>query len=241
MGFWSSLWSGISKACQPIANAVSNVLQNSPLMQKLMPMLMAVIPPPFDAIAFVALEVLSAAMGKPENPDELGWQMNEADKKPEDFGSFDEYREYLDKEYPFDRDAFAAQTDEQKLACRYVGMSGVAAELENANGFKLNPMALGTLAGACSAMGWDQKMVSDFSRGMMTSLRGDAGRLFNMLGDFAKGELNSVDAAKVSDGIKNGLKASGSSDSVAGFEKAMDRSVSATAETVANVSANANL
>jgi len=241
MGFWSSLWSGISKACAPIANAVSNVLQNSPLMQKLMPMLMAVIPPPFDAIAFVALEVLSAAMGKPENPDELGWQMNEADKKPEDFGSFDEYREYLDKEYPFDRDAFNAQTDEQKLACRYVGMAGVSTELENSNGFKLNPMALGTLAGACSAMGWDKQAITDFSRGMMSALGSDAVRLFNQLGDFAKGELNSADAAKVSEGISGGLKASGVSDSVSGFSTAMDHAVSTAAETVSSFAANEHL
>ena len=93
MGFWSSLWSGMSKAFSPIVNAVSSVLQNSPMLQKLLPIIGIAIPPPLDAIAVIAVEVISACMGKPENPEELGWQMNEADKKPEDFDSFEEYKD----------------------------------------------------------------------------------------------------------------------------------------------------
>ena len=97
MGFWSSLCSAVSKAFSPVVNAVSSVLQNSPLLQKLLPVLGIVIPPPLDIIAVVAIEVISACMGKPEKPDELGWQMNKADMKPEDFGSFEEYKAYLDE------------------------------------------------------------------------------------------------------------------------------------------------
>ena len=130
MGFLSSLWSGVSKAFSPIVNAVSSVLQNSPTLQKLLPIIGIAIPPPLDAIAVIAVEVISACMGKPENPEELGWQMNEADKKPEDFDSFDEYKDYLDENYPFDKDAFDAQTDEQKSACRYLGIAGTMQELE---------------------------------------------------------------------------------------------------------------
>lgn len=72
MGFWSSLWSGVSKAFSPIVNAVSSVLQNSPMLQKLLPIIGIAIPPPLDAIAVIAVEVISACMGKPENPEELG-------------------------------------------------------------------------------------------------------------------------------------------------------------------------
>ena len=153
MGFWSSLWSGVSKAFSPIVNAVSSVLQNSPMLQKLLPIIGIAIPPPLDAIAVIAVEVISACMGKPENPEELGWQMNEADKKPEDFDSFEEYKDYLDENYPFDKDAFDAQTDEQKAACRYVGMAGTMEELKGSKGFEINATSLGALAGAASYPG----------------------------------------------------------------------------------------
>ena len=58
MGFWSSLWSGVSKAFSPIVNAVSSVLQNSPMLQKLLPIIGIAIPPPLDAIAVIAVEVI---------------------------------------------------------------------------------------------------------------------------------------------------------------------------------------
>lgn len=208
MGFWSSLCSAVSKAFAPIANAVAPVLQNSPLLQKLMPYLAVVIPPPFDAIAVVALEVISATMGKPENPEELGWQMNEADKRPEDFASFEEYREYLDKEYPFDADAFNAQTDEQKAACRYVGMAGVMSELSTMKDFdpKLTPTALGVLAGAGTTLGWSPETMKAFTQGMLTAF-GGSGALFNQIGNFGNGELSAADGERISDGIKVGAKA----------------------------------
>lgn len=214
MGFWSSLWSGISKVFAPIASAISSVLQNSPLIQKLMPILSVVIPPPFDAIAVVALEVVSATMGKPENPEELGWQMNEADMKPEDFGSFEEYREYLDKEYPFDADAFNAQTDERKAACRYVGMAGVMSELSTLKDFdaKLTPAALGVLAGVGTGLGWSPETMKAFTQGMMTSF-GGSGALFNQLGNLGKDELSAEDESKVEDGVKSGAKAADMSES----------------------------
>ena len=224
MGFWSSLWSGISKVCSPIINAVSSVLQNSPLMQKLMPVLMAVIPPPLDAIAFVALEAISAAMGKPENPDELGWQMNEADKKPEDFDSFEEYREYLDEEYPFDKEAFDAQTDEQKSACRYIGMAGTMEELRTAkDGLEFNPATLGVLAGAATSLRWDPATLKSFTEGLMTSLNG-AGVSINSLGDFAKGNLGAGETGKFEQAVEEGTKMAGVGDSSSAVTDAMANS-----------------
>lgn len=213
MGFWSSLWSCVSKAFAPIATAFSSVLQNSPLMQKLVPILAVVIPPPLDALAVIALEVVSASMGKPENPEELGWQMNKAEKGLEDFDSFEDYREYLDREYPFDRDAFDAQTDEQKSACRYAGIAGAMSELSETDGFdpKLTPAALGVVAGAASRLGWSRDEMRSFMEGMTTSF-GGSGELFNHVGDFAKGDLGATEAGRVSEGIKDGVKAAGVAD-----------------------------
>lgn len=220
MGFWSSLCGGVSKLFSPVVNAVSSVLQNSPLMQKLLPMLGVVIPPPFDIIAVVAVEVISACMGKPENPDELGWQMNEADKKPEDFDSFEDYKAYLNENYPFDKDAYEAQTDEQKSACRYLGIAGTMQELEETTKgeFKLNPMSLGVLAGAASTLGWSNETMKSFTEGAMLSLSGPG---FNLLGDFAKGNLGAEDHAKVEKAVSDGIEKAGVSDSATGVQQAM--------------------
>ena len=222
MGFWSDLCSGVSKALSPVVNAVSNVLQNSELMQKLLPVLGLVIPPPWDVVAVIAVQVLSAAMGKPENPEELGWQMNEADKKPEDFNSFDEYREYLNEKYPFDKDAFDAQTDEQKAACRYVGMAGTMQELKESKGFEINAASLGALAGMASTLGWSNDTMKSFTNGMLSSLGGPG---FNMLGDYVKGNLGAEDMGKVEKGIDNGLSEANVNDSRSGVVSAREASL----------------
>ena len=220
MGFWSSLCSAVSKAFSPVVNAVSSVLQNSPMLQKLLPIIGITIPPPLDAIAVIAIEVISACMGKPENPDELGWQMNEADKKPEDFDSFDEYKEYLNENYPFDKDAYEAQTDDQKSACRYLGMAGTMQELsETTKGeFNLNPMSLGVLAGAASTLGWSNDTMKSFTQGMMANLSGPG---FNMLADYAKGNLGAEDMGKVEKAVSEGAERAGVNDSLSGIQQAM--------------------
>ena len=161
-------------------------------------------------------------MGKPENPEELGWQMNEADKKPEDFDSFDEYKEYLDENYPFDKDAFDAQTDEQKAACRYVGMAGTMEELKESKGFEINATSLGALAGAASTLGWSNDTMKSFAQGMLNTLGGPG---FNMLADYARGNLGAEDMSKVEKGVDNGLSEAGVSDSPEGFVNAAESSI----------------
>ena len=222
MGFWSSLCGAVSKVFSPVVNAVSSVLQNSPMLQKLLPILGIAIPPPLDAIAVIAIQVISACMGKPENPEELGWQMNEADKKPEDFDSFDEYKEYLNENYPFDKDAFDAQTDEQKAACRYVGMAGTMEELRDSKGFEINATSLGALAGMASTLGWSNDTMKSFTNGMLSSLGGPG---FNLLADYVKGNLGAEDMGKVEKGIDNGLSEANINDSRSGVVSAMEASL----------------
>lgn len=140
------LFSSIGNALKSAFTSISSVLQNSPLMQKLLPILAVVIPPPLDAVAVIALQVIGEALGTKENPDELGYQMQKADMRPEDFASFKEYKEYLDEHYPFDQEAFDNMSPEERTACRYVGTAGMLQELKEANGFEISPEALGKLA-----------------------------------------------------------------------------------------------
>jgi len=183
MGLFSGLWNGIK-------SAVSSVLRNSELMQKLMPRLMEFIPPPYDLIAVVAIVAISAAMGVEENPDKLGWQMNEADKKPEDFGSFKEYKEYLDREYPFDQEKFDKLSEEQKAACRYIGMAGTIQEVQEAKNLELNPETLGVLVKGIAGFKWSDQQINAFAHGLGTSLASSGNASFEDIGALAKGSLN---------------------------------------------------
>ena len=216
MGFWS----GVKNFFSGLGRAISNVLQNSPLMQKLLPIIAVAIPPPLDAIAIVALEVISACMGinegEGEKPEELGWQMNEADKKPEDFGSFEEYKQYLDENYPFDRERFENLSEDEKTACRYAGIAGTMQEIKEAKGgdFELNPTGLGILARGLADFKWEPETMKSFVDGMSRSIVATGLDPMKALESFARGDLDAYKSAKVSDAVGTGVRESGASQSV---------------------------
>lgn len=214
------LWSGVKNFFSGLGRAISNVLQNSPLMQKLLPIIAVAIPPPFDVIAIVALEVISACMGinegEGEKPEELGWQMNEADKKPEDFGSFEEYKQYLDENYPFDRERFESLSEDEKTACRYAGIAGTMQEIKEAKGgdFELNPTGLGILARGLADFKWETETVKSFVEGMAKSMVATGLDPMKTLEGFARGDLDTDKSTKVSDAVGTGVRESGASQSV---------------------------
>ena len=171
---------------KPIANAVSSVLKNTELMTALMPILAVVIPPPFDVIAVVALMAISAVMGVEEDPEKLGYQMQEADKSPEDFDSFKEYKEYLDKNYPFDQAKFDALDETHKQACRYVGMAGTMAELKEEKGFVMSEQMLGMLTRGCGSLGMDKDATATLAANMTKADE----NIFTKVEDAVNGNLN---------------------------------------------------
>ena len=205
MGFWSGLWSGIKS----IASAISNVLKSSPLVNALVTALAAALPPPFDVIAVVAVQALASSAGVDEKPEELGWQMNEADKKPEDFGSFKEYKEYLDREYPFDQEKFGALSEEQKAACRYSGMAGTMQEVKEAKGFEITPETLGVLAKGVASLKWNDAQIGAFAKGLSVSLSNSGATSLADVGALAKGTLAPDKFGSVFGAITAGAKEAG--------------------------------
>lgn len=145
-GTFSAAAKVLTPIVQKAISCIAPVLQNSVLMQKLVPLLAVAIPPPFDIVAVGVVETLCALCGKNEKPQELGYQMNEADKSPEDFESFEKYREYLDEHVPFDRGKFEALSDEQKSACRFAGIAGALLDVKEATGKDIDPNAIGALS-----------------------------------------------------------------------------------------------
>lgn len=223
MGFMSDMWDGVKDFLAPVVSAVSSVLRNSELMQKLMPMLMVAIPPPWDVVACVVIEVLSVTLGNPENPEQLGWQMNEADKKPEDFDSFAEYRAYLDEEFPFHRESFEALSDYQKAACRYAGMAGTIHELSEATDFRFKPASLPLLVGCASKLGWSNDALRVFTQHTVQTLGSGA---LDMLVGYASGTLDPEVAERVGKAVSAGVREAKVGDSAADVTRAMADSTS---------------
>lgn len=149
---------------EKIGDALSGVLKNSELMKEIMPMLLVCIPPPYDLIALVALPILSEVF-KDDNPKHLGYQMNLSDKSPEDedfHGSFKEFKDYLDANFPFDQAKFDMLSPDQQRACGYVGMAGMISGLKES----ISLDALGAIARGGTALGWDAQTAEAFSRGL---------------------------------------------------------------------------
>jgi len=219
------LFSGIKNFFSGIANAISSVLRDSPLMQKILPILTLVIPPPFDAIAYIAIQAISSAMGVEEKPDELGWQMNEADVKPEDFKSFAEYREYLNKEYPFDAEKYESLSPDQKLACRYLGMAGTMEELKQAKGFEITPTTLGILATGAASMKWDNPQIEAFAKGMAQSLSANGIQSLSPIEQLVKGTLDPEKQESTLSAIGAGLSTAGVEQTVDEVREALQESV----------------
>ena len=195
---------------EKIGNGISNVLKNSDFIQEMLPMLLVCLPPPCDIIALVALQVVSAAMGVDENPEHLGFQMNLSDKGPEDddfHGSFKEFKDYLDQNFPFDQAKFDQMTPDEKMACRYVGAAGTMSELRESSGFAITPEALGLLAKGAARLGWDNETVAAFSRGLSKDLNGS--NSLDQISDAVHGTLDPGKFDATMDFIDAGMRETG--------------------------------
>lgn len=196
MGFLSTLGNALMSAVKSFVRTLA-------------PKLMECIPPQYLPIAMLVVTVVSAIIGINEKPEELGWQMNEADKKPEDFSSFKEYKEYLDREYPFDQEKFDKLSEEHKNACRYVGLAGTIAELREAKQFEITSEGLGVLAKCAFNLKWNEAQIAAFAKGLTTTFVGFGNNSFSDIGALAKGNLNPVKWDSVTGAISAAAKESG--------------------------------
>jgi len=204
-----------------IGNGISNVMKNSELIEQMMPMLLVCLPPPYDIIALVALQVVSSAMGVDENPEHLGYQMNLSDKGPEDesfHGSFKEFKDYLDQNFPFDQEKFDQMSPDQKMSCRYVGAAGTMSELKESSGFEITPETLGIIAKGAATLGWDSDTVAAFSRGLGKNLNGADS--LDPIANAVKGSLSPDDFDDTMDFINAGMAETGTGKNAEDFIEA---------------------
>ena len=196
-----SAFSAAAKVLTPIVQktveCIAPILQNSELMQKLIPILAVVIPPPYDVVAVAVVEVLCALCGKEEKPEELGYQMNEADKAPEDFESFEMYREYLDEKFPFDREKFDALSDEQKSACRLAGIAGALQDIKESTGKDIDPNVIGALSHLAKDKLLEGDALKGFIENMCDKLAGEGLDPIQTIADYTKQEIAPDDFDKL--------------------------------------------
>jgi hypothetical protein len=206
---------------EKIGNGISSVLKNSELIQEMLPLLLVLLPPPYDQIVLVVLQVVASAMGVDENPEQLGYQMNLSDKGPEDDdfnGSFKEFKDYLDQNFPFDQAKFDQMTPDEKMTCRYVGVAGTMSELKESAGFAITPETLGFLAKGAARLGWDSETVAAFSRGLSKDRNGSDS--FDSISDAVNGKLDPGKFDATMDFIDAGMKETGTGKSAEDFIEA---------------------
>ena len=104
---------------------------------------LAVVFPPLAPIARVAaavIEVLAlVCTNRKTNVEELGDKAMNAEKHRDDFPSAEAYRDYLDKEVPFDREAFNKLSPEEQEARRFLGMEIALEHIEEKIALPIRP------------------------------------------------------------------------------------------------------
>ena len=124
MGFWSSLWNGVkslaSKAVSVVSSAIKKVGEvvvegAKKLLEFEIEKLKLIV---------TVIETIGKMLGiiKPEeNVEELGDKAMRADKRPEDFDSFNDYIEYLRNEISSSKEELEKLPLEERLARRAIG------------------------------------------------------------------------------------------------------------------------
>ena len=130
-GIGSAICSGISKVCSAIGGALSTASEAisnfaSTIIskgQELFPKIPAVdlIIKVVGAVVSAIAEVLGLKEKEKDEPEELGMKAEQADKKPEDFKSTEDYIKYLHDEISVDEEKRKKLTDEERAAYSSIG------------------------------------------------------------------------------------------------------------------------
>ena len=216
MGFWSGICSAVSSGCKAIGNAISSgvsaissglsgvgnalgkIAEN--LSGKLATKLLYFVPVIGDIAMVIDLIVAVADMlgvfDKEENPEELGVKAEQAEKKPEDFESTQEYIKYLNEEVQIDQEAFDNLSEDEKLAYKITGASIILDGVAEKKGLDIDPTFVRDFAVA-GFTAKEMDVLLDKFKDMKAKTN---------LDDYFKGEMSMKDEVKVSDSLEQGLK-----------------------------------
>ena len=183
MGFFSA----ISSACSALCSAVSSVC--SSIGGAIMGGVGSLAPviSPWLSIAVTVISVLAEIFTekpKEEKPEELGMKAEQADKKPEDFDSINDYIEYLRQEIKVDAAKLENLSEEERMKYQTVGLGLYVKNIEEKQGMKLDPAFLKVVPEMIN-LGYTAQDIGN----LMQSMKKNGVNDMKMYPEFMKGEL----------------------------------------------------
>ncbi|MDQ7015734.1 MAG: hypothetical protein Q9N68_05080 [Gammaproteobacteria bacterium] len=140
MGFWSSVGNAISSVCSAAVDVVSSVASSiGSSLAKAATNFLEIAGPYIGAISSIIriIGVFLDVLTPNDKPEELGAKAMQAEKKPEDFDSNNDYIAYLSNDIALDTEKFNNATDGEKMAFTAVGSSITLKGIEEVKGFDI--------------------------------------------------------------------------------------------------------
>lgn len=184
MGWFSS---AIGSVCSAVCSAVSSVC--SSIGGAIMGGIGSLAPviSPWLSIAVAVISVLAEIFTekpKEEKPEELGMKAEQADKKPEDFDSINDYIEYLRQEIKVDAAKLENLSEEERMKYQAVGLGLYVKNIEEKQGMKLDPAFLKVVPEMIN-LGYTAQDIGN----LMQSMKKNGVNDMKMYPKFMKGEL----------------------------------------------------
>lgn len=181
------LFSAIGSVCSAVCSAVSSVC--SSIGGAIMGGIGSLAPviSPWLSIAVAVISVLAEIFTekpKEEKPEELGMKAEQADKKPEDFDSINDYIEYLRQEIKVDDAKLENLSEEERMKYQAVGLGLYVKNIEEKQGMKLDPAFLKVVPEMIN-LGYTAQDIGNLMRSMKKNGVND----MKMYPEFMKGEL----------------------------------------------------
>ena len=184
MGWFSS---AIGSVCSAVCSAVSSVC--SSIGGAIMGGIGSLAPviSPWLSIAVAVISVLAEIFTekpKEEKPEELGMKAEQADKKPENFDSINDYIEYLRQEIKVDAAKLENLSEEERMKYQAVGLGLYVKNIEEKQGMKLDPAFLKVVPEMIN-LGYTAQDIGN----LMQSMKKNGVNDMKMYPEFMKGEL----------------------------------------------------
>lgn len=184
MGLFSS---AIGSVCSAVCSAVSSVC--SSIGGAIMGGIGSLAPviSPWLSVAVAVISVLAEIFTekqKEEKPEELGMKAEQADKKPEDFDSINDYIEYLRQEIKVDAAKLENLSEEERMKYQAVGLGLYVKNIEEKQGMKLDPAFLKVVPEMIN-LGYTAQDIGN----LMQSMKKNGVNDMKMYPEFMKGEL----------------------------------------------------
>lgn len=181
------LFSAIGSVCSAVCSAVSSVC--SSIGGAIMGGIGSLAPviSPWLSIAVAVISVLAEIFTekpKEEKPEELGMKAEQADKKPEDFDSINDYIEYLRQEIKVDAAKLENLSEEERMKYQAVGLGLYVKNIEEKQGMKLDPAFLKVVPEMIN-LGYTAQDIGN----LMQSMKKNGVNDMKMSPEFMKGEL----------------------------------------------------